>query len=340
MIYKLIEKGFIPDFLIRIGIKYLLQKRLKQEYSGDIKALQKKRVEELSEGDIAVNTVDANEQHYEVPTDFYHSVLGYWKKYSSGFWEQGACNIDESESHMLDLYIERAKIQDGMRILDLGCGWGSMTLYLAHRFPNCKITSVSNSNSQKIWIDKACVQRGHKNVEVLTCDINELELTNEEFDRVVSVEMFEHVRNYKALLEKVSSWMKSDAKLFVHIFTHKELTYYFDVVDESDWMSKYFFSGGIMPSHTLIEEIESPLDVIEKWKVSGLNYWLTSEAWLQNQDKNQSKVLSIFEESYPGETRKWFEYWRVFFLSCAELFRYNDGQEWFVSHYLLEKKSL
>tara|TARA_Y100000589_G_scaffold57759_1_gene48124 strand:- start:735 stop:1757 length:1023 start_codon:yes stop_codon:yes gene_type:complete len=340
MIYKFIEKGFVPDFLIRYGIKHLLQRRLNQEYSGDTEALQKKRVRELSEGVIAVNTVDANEQHYEVPTDFYHSVLGHWKKYSSGFWENGACNIDESETHMLDLYVERAKLEDGMRILDLGCGWGSMTLYLAQRFPQCRITSVSNSRSQKIWIDEACEERGHTNVEVLTCDINELDFPEDEFDRVVSIEMFEHVRNYKALLEKICGWMKAEGKLFIHIFTHKELTYYFDVVDESDWMSKYFFSGGIMPSHSLIEEIESPLAIAGKWKVSGLNYWRTSEAWLQNQDKNRSKVLNVFKQSYPGETRKWFEYWRVFFLACAELFRYNDGQEWFVSHYLLEKKSL
>ena len=340
MIYELIEKGLVPDFLIRMGIKYLCRKRLDQEYEGDIDYIQSKRVQELSQGDIAINTLDANQQHYEVPTDFYHSVLGRWKKYSSGYWENGAKTLDESEFHMLDLYIERAQIKDGMRILDLGCGWGSMTLYLASKFPNCKITSVSNSSTQKTWIDGTCIEREHQNVEVITCDINDLQLPHNKFDRVVSVEMFEHVRNYKALLSKISTWMKSDAKLFVHIFTHRELTYYFDVLDDSDWMSKYFFSGGIMPSHNLLETIESPLSVVSKWKVNGLNYWKTSEAWLQNQDSNRRRVLSIFRSSYQGEARKWFEYWRVFFLSCAELFRYNDGHEWFVSHYVLEKKSI
>ena len=243
MIYELIEKGLVPDFLIRMGIKYLCRKRLNQEYEGDIDFIQSKRVQELSQGDIAINTLDANQQHYEVPTDFYHSVLGRWKKYSSGYWESGAKTLDESELHMLDLYIERAQIKDGMQILDLGCGWGSMTLYLASKFPNCKITSVSNSSTQKTWIDGTCIEREHQNVEVITCDINDLQLPHNKFDRVVSVEMFEHVRNYKALLSKISTWMKSDAKLFVHIFTHRELTYYFDVLDDSDWMSKYFFFG-------------------------------------------------------------------------------------------------
>lgn len=338
MIDTLVEKGILPDLALRIGIKQLIKKRLKDEYTGDIDKILDNRYQELSEGDIAIHTKDANQQHYEVPTDFYHLVLGKWKKYSSGFWENGANDIDQSEADMLELYIKRAKIENGMDVLDLGCGWGSFTLYLAEKFPDCKITSVSNSRTQKKWIDEICEKRGHKNVNVITCDINQLELSEKNYDRVVSIEMFEHMRNYRELLTKVSNWLKDDGLLFVHIFTHKELTYYYDVVDDSDWMSKYFFSGGIMPGHDLLEKIDAPLKVDQKWKVNGMNYWKTSEAWLENQDKNKDQIMKIFKQGYGKEAKKWFEYWRVFFLSCAELFRFKNGEEWFVSHYVLKKE--
>ena len=210
MIDTLVEKGILPDLALRIGIKQLIKKRLKDEYTGDIDKILDNRYLELSEGDIAIHTKDANQQHYEVPTDFYHLVLGKWKKYSSGFWENGANDIDQSEADMLELYIKRAKIENGMDVLDLGCGWGSFTLYLAEKFPDCKITSVSNSRTQKKWIDEICEKRGHKNVNVITCDINQLELSKKNYDRVVSIEMFEHMRNYRELLTKVSNWLKDD----------------------------------------------------------------------------------------------------------------------------------
>lgn len=338
MLNNLLEKGIVPDRALRFGIKQLIKKRLKDEYVEGLDDVLKQRYRELSEGEIAIHTKDANEQHYEVPTEFYDLVLGKWKKYSSGFWENGAKDIDESEAHMLELYIERAQIKDGMEILDLGCGWGSLTLYLANKFPNCKITSVSNSKTQKQFIDQTCQLRGHHNVQVKTCDINDLELEPKKYDRIISIEMFEHMRNYKLLLEKVSRWLKDDGLLFVHIFTHRELTYYYDVVDETDWMSKYFFSGGIMPGHNLFEKIEAPMKVHQKWKVNGQNYWKTSEAWLENQDKHKDAIMKVFIQSYGGDAKKWFEYWRLFFLACAELFRYKNGQEWFVSHYVLKKE--
>lgn len=290
MIDTLLQKGLIPDRAIRFGIRKLIKKRLKDEYVPNFKENLLKKYKELSEGQIAINTDDANSQHYEVPTEFYHLVLGKWRKYSSGYWEKGAIDIHQSEEHMIDLYIEKAGIQDGMEVLDLGCGWGSFTLYLAAKLPNCKITSVSNSKTQKQWIDQACLDRGHQNVEVKTCDINDLQLSKK-FDRIVSIEMFEHMRNYKKLLENVSSWLKDDGKVFVHIFTHKELTYYYDVIDETDWMSKYFFTGGIMPGHDLFEQIESPMKVTQKWKINGINYWKTSEAWLNRMDENKQDIL-------------------------------------------------
>lgn len=342
MIDKLLKKNILPDFLIRMGIKRLLAQRLKDEDQGNVEANQQhlmQLIEELKKSPIAINTQEANEQHYEVPTKFYQYVLGKNLKYSSGYWKEGQNNFDQSEDDMLELTCQRAELQDGQKILELGCGWGSLSLYMAAKFPQAKITGVSNSKTQKLYIDEQAKQRGLFNLTIITADMNEFML-NEQFDRVVSVEMFEHMRNYKLLLQKVHAMLSEQGKLFVHIFTHKDFAYPFEVKDATDWMSKYFFTGGIMPSDHLLLYFADHLKIEKHWRVSGMHYSKTSESWLKNMDQHKTEIMPLFEETYTKEQAlKWWVYWRVFFMACAELWGYNQGEEWIVSHYLFTKKS-
>lgn len=338
---SLLEKDTIPDFIIRKGIRSLLKQRLQQENKGNAEAQQAhliKLVEELKKSPIAVNTVDANEQHYEVPTKFYQYCLGKHLKYSSGYWKDGVADIDTSEKDMLELTCHRAELKDGQNVLELGCGWGSLSLFMAEKFPKSTFTVVSNSRTQKLHIDEQAKIRGIHNLTVITTDINVFTLDTT-FDRVVSVEMFEHMRNYQLLMHKVATLLKPDGKLFVHIFTHKEYAYKFEVIDETDWMSKYFFTGGIMPSDHLLLYFNEHLNIEQHWNVNGIHYSKTSEAWLQNMDKNKTEIMPLFEQTYgKDQAVKWWVYWRIFYMACAELWRYNDGNEWIVSHYLFKKK--
>ncbi|MCU0411738.1 MAG: cyclopropane-fatty-acyl-phospholipid synthase family protein, partial [Bacteroidetes bacterium] len=295
-------------------------------------------IERLRKSPIAVHTTDANEQHYEVPTDFFKLVLGRNMKYSSGYWRDGITSLDRSEEDMLALTCERAELADGMKVLELGCGWGSLTLFMAAKYPKARITAVSNSRTQKDYIDAEAKKRGLKNVRVLTADVNRFAI-KERFDRVVSVEMFEHMRNYQRLLEKVASFLKPDGKLFVHIFTHKDFAYLFEVRDESDWMSKYFFTGGIMPSDDLLLYCADDVVIEKHWHVPGEHYEKTSEAWLARMDENKEAIMPILARTYgEAQATKWWVYWRVFFMACAELWGYRDGSEWMVSHYLFRKR--
>jgi len=239
---------------------------------------------------------------------------------------------------MLDLTCRRAKLGAGQEILELGCGWGSLSLFMAAKYPASNITAISNSATQKAYIDSQIKARGIRNLEIITCDINQFEI-DKKFDRVVSVEMFEHMRNYETLLNKISGFLKDDGKLFIHIFTHKSLAYKFEVKDESDWMSKYFFTGGIMPSNHLLLYFAKNFIIDDHHFVNGNHYSKTAEAWLSRMDNNKSEVLSIFEKTYgKTEALKWFVYWRLFFLACSELWRFNNGKEWMVNHYLFTKK--
>ncbi len=337
---SLLEKNYIPDFLIRIGIRKLLKQRLidEQHATSD---LQKKAilnlVNELKQSPIAVETKAANEQHYEVPTSFYQYCLGKHLKYSSGFWKEGVTDINTSEHDMLELTCQRANLQDGQEVLELGCGWGSLSLFMSAKFPKSKFTVVSNSRTQKLHIDEEAKKREITNLTVITSDINVLSLT-QQFDRVVSVEMFEHLRNYQELFKRIASWLKADGKLFVHIFTHKTLAYKFEVKDESDWMSKYFFTGGIMPSNDLFSYFNEHINIKEQWNVSGMHYHYTSEAWLKNMDAHKAQIMPLFEQTYGKEQAvKWWVYWRIFYMACAELWGYNKGEEWMVQHYLFTK---
>jgi cyclopropane-fatty-acyl-phospholipid synthase len=340
---KLIEQNKVPDILLRQGIRKLLKQRLDDENKGDVEAQQVHLMEliaQLKASPIAVNTADANQQHYEVPTQFYLYCLGKNLKYSSCYYNDGVTSLSKAEDDMLELTCLRAELADGQNVLELGCGWGSLSLYMSARFPKSTFKVVSNSRTQKEYIDEQANQRGIKNLTVITADMNTFKI-DEQFDRVVSVEMFEHMRNYQLLMKKVASFLKPDGKLFIHIFTHKEYAYLFEVKDETDWMSKYFFTGGIMPSDDLLFYFNDDLTVEKHWHVNGTHYGKTAEAWLKNMDANKPAIMPLFEETYgKDQALKWWVYWRLFYMSCAELWNYNKGNEWIVSHYLFHKTSV
>ena len=339
---RLLERNLLPDSLVRFGIRRLLKARLTEEHRGSLEAQQQhlmKLIARLKRSPIAINTTDANLQHYELPCAFFELVLGRHLKYSSGYYRDSAETLDAAEANMLQLTAERAALKDGDRILELGCGWGSLSLWMAEHFPRSQITAVSNSRTQKKFIDARAASRGVKNLDVITCDVNQLSFAADtQFDRVVSVEMFEHMRNYEWLMRNIAGWLKPAGTLFVHIFSHRSYAYPFEVRDESDFMAKHFFTGGIMPSDDLLLYFQRDLALKEHWQVDGLHYSQTSEHWLQNMDRHRAVIEPILAQTYGADhVRRWWVYWRVFFMSCAELWGYAGGQEWLVSHYLFRK---
>ena len=338
---RLLEQDFLPDWLLRRVIRRICAARLREQQAGGVaeQAMRREQfIAELKRSPIALHTADANAQHYEVPAQFFQLVLGRRLKYSCGYWLDETPSLDESEETMLELYCQRARLEDGQAVLELGCGWGSLSLYIAERFPSSRVVGVSNSRTQKEFIEERARALGLKNLEIKTADMNIFE-AGAQFDRVISIEMFEHMRNYEKLLSRVASWMKPDALLFVHIFTHKQFAYPYEVRDASDWMAKYFFTGGIMPGDDLLAEFQNDVEVTEHWQVSGTHYQKTSEAWLRKMDEQREKILKLFAQTYGDEQKiRWFVRWRLFFMACAELFGYKDGSEWIVSHYLFKKR--
>ncbi len=335
MIDSLLEKNLLPDWLLRIGIRRLLAQRIKDEsarYNADA------YVADLKTRALAEQTTAANEQHYEVPTPFYQYCLGKRLKYSGCFYPTGKESLDEAEEHMLALYAERAQLADGQDILELGCGWGSLCLYNAAKFPHARITAISNSRTQKEHIDTEARKRGIRNLRIITCDINAFDIAPGQFDRVVSVEMFEHLKNYDLLFRNIARWLKPGGLLFTHIFTHSRFSYHFVSEGPGDWMSRYFFTGGQMPAHDLLPRFNADLKPVQDWKVNGRHYQQTAEHWLQNMDRHRDEIMPLFRDTYGAEqATKWWAYWRVFYMSCAELWGYQGGEEWLVSHYLFRK---
>lgn len=344
-VYRTLDRGLasglLPDALIRFGIRRLLRERLRAELGGGpevIAARQEALFAELCRSPIAIEVDAANQQHYELPTEFFRQVLGPHMKYSCGYWPPGCTELETSELRMLELSAERAQLADGQEILELGCGWGSMTLFAAARYPNSRILGVSNSASQRQHILAEAARRGLANVEIVTADMNGFSPGQRRFDRVVSIEMFEHMRNYELLLRRIASWLLPGGKLFVHVFCHSKVSYPFEARSENDWMSKYFFSGGLMPAADLLPRFDGDLRVEQKWEVGGTHYQKTSEAWLSRMDEGRAAIWPIIRAAYgTDQSTRWWTYWRVFFMSCAELFGYAGGREWLVAHYLFSE---
>ena len=335
MIDSLLEKNLLPDWLIRIGIRRLLAQRIREETARYDRAAY---VADLKTRPLAEQTAAANEQHYEVPTAFYQFCLGRRLKYSGCLYPTGRETLDLAEELMLALYAERAQLVDGQTILELGCGWGSLCLYNAAKFPRSQITAISNSRTQKEYIDAEAKRRGLTNLTIVTCDINVFDTAPAQFDRVVSVEMFEHLKNYQRLFASIARWLKPGGLLFTHIFTHRRFSYHLVARDSTDWMSRYFFTGGQFPSHDLFMQFQDDLKLVEDWKVNGRHYQQTAEHWLQNMDAHRAEIMPIFAATYGADqATKWWAYWRVFYMSCAELWGYRGGEEWLVSHYLFRK---
>ena len=336
------EQGLVPDKVIRHGIRRLLNNRLDQLHSTDCEhsaRLKLDFIKEMDSSPVALLPEKANEQHYEVPAGFFLKVLGQQNKYSCCHWNNSTTNLDTAESNALAVTCRRAGLQDGMKILELGCGWGSLTLWMARLFPNSQITAVSNSASQHDYIMQQAQEQHIDNLKVITCDMNDFS-TDERYDRIVSIEMFEHMRNYRLLFKRVSDWLEPQGKFFMHIFCHRGAPYAFVEKSPADWMSRHFFSGGIMPSDELPLHFQDHLQIERQWRWDGNHYAKTANAWLENMDASKDEIWPILEETY-GEhaTQQWWMRWRMFFMACAELFAYDNGQQWYVCHYLFEKRS-
>lgn len=331
---QLAERRLLNDTLIRKGIRKLLAERLKQTTSNPRSS--EDWIQTLQANPLAEKTDAANAQHYEIPPAYFKTVLGPYLKYSSGYWPDNCQSLEEAEATMLQLTCERAELEDGQDILELGCGWGSLSLWMAEQYPKSSITSVSNSNSQREYINARIKERGITNLKLVTSDIN-IYKPEQRFDRIVSVEMFEHIRNHRMLLHRIHSWLKENGKLFIHIFTHRSLTYLFETNSAKDWMSTYFFTGGIMPSVDLLPTAAQDFTEEARWSVNGTHYSKTLEAWLDKQDTNEAIVRSIFRSTYGKDTERWIQRWRMFYMACSELFAYKNGTEWFVMHYRFKK---
>ncbi len=329
------EKRLLPDWLIRQGIRKLLKRRLIDE--GDRcperrSARARSLIQELASSEIAIETDAANQQHYEVPAAFYQLALGPNLKYSSALWTDGVKTLEQAEVAMLERTCAHAELADGQRVLELGCGWGSLTLWMATHYPNSQITAVSNSASQRAWIESRALDLGLHNLKVVTCDVNQLTL-EERFDRVVSVEMFEHVRNYRELLRRIAGWLRPGGKLFVHIFCHRDLVYPFETEGDDNWMGRYFFTGGLMPAADTLLHFQDDLALEDLQLYSGLHYARTARAWLRNVDQRRRDARWVMDEIHGSRGGIWLQRWRMFFMACEELFAYDQGNAWQVAHY-------
>lgn len=338
---ELVERGRIPDAFVRRGIRHLVgqKARSSSRVPANRESELRSFIETCAKGNIAEVPERANEQHYEVPPEFFVGVLGPRLKYSCCYWSDDCDGLSEAEEAALRITCERARLQNGQRILELGCGWGSLTLWMAEHFPDSEITAVSNSSGQRRFIESRARPLGLTNVTVLTADMNTFEIDTS-FDRVVSVEMFEHMRNHPLLLKRISNWLKPEGLLFVHVFSHRSNPYFYEDHGPRDWMTRYFFAGGMMPSDGLLATYQKDLKLLDQWQWSGTHYQRTSNAWLKRLDENRDEILKVLRETYGSDhANRWMQRWRIFFMACAEMFGYRNGSEWGVSHYLFEKPS-
>jgi cyclopropane-fatty-acyl-phospholipid synthase len=335
MLQQIVDSGFIPEPVLRAGIRAVCALRLREQRRSieEQQARHQALVAELRDSEVAIETAAANAQHYEVPAELFSTVLGPHLKYSSCYWPPGVNDLGAAEAAMLALTAERAGLADGQDVLDLGCGWGSLTLWAAARYPNSRFTAVSNSQGQRAFIEATAAARGLTNIQVRTADVRTLLLPARAFDRVVSVEMFEHMRNYQLLLRRIADWLRPDGALFVHVFAHRQHAYPFEDAGASDWMAREFFTGGIMPSASLLHHFQDDLVVTNEWHLAGTHYARTAEAWYDNLMSRRADVERIFAAAYGPDAARRFQRWRVFFLACAEMFGYRDGREWIVAHY-------
>ncbi|MBD2859459.1 class I SAM-dependent methyltransferase [Spongiibacter sp. KMU-158] len=342
-VFNAVERGWVPDGILRRGIRHLMGDRLREIGVSDCERVITDKanfVKQIAESDVAISTQEANEQHYELPTSFFQHILGKHLKYSCCYWESGEKSLDGASEAALAQVCERAQLEDGQAILELGCGWGSLSLWMAAHYPNSTITAVSNSSTQKQFIDEQAASRGLTNLTVITADMNVFELPSQSVDRVVSVEMFEHMRNHAELYRRINSWLKPGGKFFKHIFVHRNAPYFFEYKGPSDWMSRYFFAGGMMPSDDLPHWHQRDLILAQQWRLDGRHYQKTAAAWLENMDASRAQLMPILADTYGEENKlQWWNRWRIFFISVEELFGYREGQEWWVSHYLFEKRS-
>jgi cyclopropane-fatty-acyl-phospholipid synthase len=336
------ERGWLPDRLLRFGIRRLCAERLRDENRGGVEAMaerQRRCMEMLRGSPIAIETDAANAQHYELPPAFFERCLGRQLKYSACYWDEHTAGLDAAEARMLELYGERAELADGQRILELGCGWGSLTLWMAARYPDARITAVSNSRPQREFIEARCAERGLRNVDILTADVNRLVLDEGRFDRVVSIEMFEHMRNYQQLLRRIGRWLRPDGKLFVHIFCHRTLAYPFESAGADNWMGRHFFTGGLMPAADTLLHFQDDLAIEARWLLPGTHYQRTANAWLENQDRHRDAVLDVLRRTYGvNDAGLWNQRWRMFWMACAELFGHAEGSEWMIAHYRFRRR--
>jgi cyclopropane-fatty-acyl-phospholipid synthase len=332
----LAERALLPDALLRLGIRRLCAQRLRAESAGGLAAQARRfseQIEALRLGPVAIHTDAANAQHYELPAGFFRLCLGPQLKYSSCLYPRGDESLEQAEEAMLRLCAERAELQDGQSILELGCGWGSLTLWMAARYPRAQITAVSNSHGQRLHIEAQCRERGLSNVQVITQDVNTLVLDPARFDRCVSVEMFEHLRNHEALLGRIAQWLKPGGKLFVHIFAHRTLMYPFETAGRDNWLGRHFFTGGLMPAVATLLWFQRDLRIEQHWQIDGTHYQRTANHWLTRQDQQRAAVLAVLRQVHGEQAGLWFQRWRMFWMSCAELFGYANGQQWLVAHY-------
>ena len=329
----LAERGLVPTPVLRSAIRRLCAQRLEQlRGAGGLEAF----LESLAGEPVAAVPELANAQHYEVPSEFFELVLGGQLKYSSAFWPAGVQSLDAAEETMLALTCGRADLQDGQDILELGCGWGSLSLYMARRFPHSRIVAVSNSATQRAFLEV----RRPPNLEIVTADMNGFD-PGRRFDRIVSVEMFEHMRDWPALLGRASDWLHEDGRLFIHVFCHVREAYPFETDGEDNWMGRHFFSGGIMPSFDLLPSAAAgPLALEKRWWVDGTHYQRTAAAWRDNLEARREEALAILRSHYGAAAGTWYQRWRIFFLACEELFGYAGGTEWGVGHYRLAKAAV